>query len=226
MNDQTPSSLALDALKLAASVRSAAIQSMSENQRNLSVELLRLRKALRSALIEIMPDDKIAGTAIARCIEQADQIERMIVEIDENAGFVSAFKSDDEQSLYEFVAQVIDSKNHNETHNQSDPIVRQAVWNLTGGKCAYCFAELMPDTSGGREAAFCIEHVVPKSKGGPDHLANYVPACFSCNASKTDNHVLHFIQRHLPRRTLTVVSGGAGQSEIDQVQALNVGGLT
>lgn len=98
-----------------------------------------------------------------------------------------------------------------ETHNQADPAVREAVLNLTGGRCAYCDAEIRSG-SYDSDSQFCVEHVVPKSCGGPDHLNNYVPACKSCNNSKGGGHVLTFIKRNLPSRIaraeLKVVNGG------------------
>lgn len=81
-------------------------------------------------------------------------------------------------------------------HNPASPGLRANVLALTGGKCAYCDAEITSDSSDGN-ANFVIEHVVPKSCGGPDHFANYVPACSKCNAQKSAGHVLEFIQRRL-----------------------------
>jgi hypothetical protein len=79
-------------------------------------------------------------------------------------------------------------------HKQSDPEVRRQVLALTDGACAYC-GTAVQDGDG-----FCIEHVVPVASGGPHNLANYVPACKSCNSSKGDRHVLLFIRRNLPGR--------------------------
>lgn len=79
-----------------------------------------------------------------------------------------------------------------EEHNLTDPAVRKQVFNLTGGKCAYCDTQLVE--SGGEQDQFCVEHVVPASMGGPNHLVNYVPSCRSCNNSKGDRHVLYFIR--------------------------------
>lgn len=79
-----------------------------------------------------------------------------------------------------------------DTHPLTDPTVRKQVFNLTGGKCAYCDTQLVE--SGGEQDQFCVEHVVPASMGGPNHLVNYVPSCRSCNNSKGDRHVLYFIR--------------------------------
>jgi hypothetical protein len=94
-------------------------------------------------------------------------------------------------------------------HQKHKPEVRKAVWELTGGVCAYCDTDLAPDGVSGQ--SFVVEHVVPVSKGGPDNLANYVPACATCNVSKTDGHVLEFIRKRLgkesARRGFTVIDG-------------------
>ena len=58
------------------------------------------------------------------------------------------------------------------------PITRQdtvARRNLFGGKCAYC----------GSSERIVMDHVLPIKHGGLDESANLVPACFSCNASKS-----------------------------------------
>lgn len=83
-------------------------------------------------------------------------------------------------------------------HSKQSSTIRKQVWDLTGGKCAYCDTELAPDGNG--SLSFVVEHVVPTSQGGPDNLANYVPACMSCNTSKGADHVLLFIQRRFPNR--------------------------
>lgn len=77
-------------------------------------------------------------------------------------------------------------------HKPENPYVRRRVLEMTGGRCAYCDAQLGGD--------FHIEHVVSKAAGGPDHLANYVPACGPCNSQKHTMHVLEFIKRYGGRR--------------------------
>lgn len=49
--------------------------------------------------------------------------------------------------------------------------------------CAYC------GTKERRNAELEIEHVISISQGGPHVLANIVPACSSCNASKRSQHL-------------------------------------
>jgi hypothetical protein len=90
-------------------------------------------------------------------------------------------------------------------HSLNDKEVRQKVWELTSGRCTYCDCQL--ENGGTVGASFVVEHVVPRSCGGPDNIANYVPACASCNNSKGDRHVLQFIQTKMDRRRppLTVV---------------------
>ena len=86
---------------------------------------------------------------------------------------------------------------------------RQAVWDMTGGYCAYCNCQLEREGRGPK--AFVIEHVVPRSKGGPDNLENYVPACESCNASKGTMHVLRFIQKVKDADKVIPFSGTGGE---------------
>lgn len=80
-------------------------------------------------------------------------------------------------------------------HPINDPAVRSAVLALTGGRCAYCDCELEQGT--GTTEAFTVEHIVPRDSGGPDNIANYVPACRSCNCSKGTGHVITFIKRRV-----------------------------
>lgn len=92
-------------------------------------------------------------------------------------------------------------------HPISDATVRDAVWTLTQGRCAYCDKSIPRDSNGESQAdRFCVEHVVPTSAGGPDNLANYVPACISCNSTKGDKHVLILLRRMQRRNELVVVS--------------------
>jgi 5-methylcytosine-specific restriction endonuclease McrA len=51
-------------------------------------------------------------------------------------------------------------------------------------RCAYCFLE------GPLEQ----DHVIPISKGGAHTAENVVPACKSCNSSKSDRSLLVFIR--------------------------------
>lgn len=80
-------------------------------------------------------------------------------------------------------------------HAINDPAVRSEVLALTGGRCAYCDCELEQGT--GTTETFTVEHIVPRESGGPDNIANYVPACKSCNCSKGTGHVITFIKRRV-----------------------------
>lgn len=55
---------------------------------------------------------------------------------------------------------------------------RAAVWEKTGGCCAYCGKQTNPFRD------FTIDHVVPLVDGGSDTLDNLTCACSSCNLSK------------------------------------------
>lgn len=72
----------------------------------------------------------------------------------------------------------------------SDPSVRQAVLEMSDGKCFYCRVDLT-----GEQSAFHVDHLVPKASGGPDTLANFVASCPACNMSKSDSHVVQFMRR-------------------------------
>lgn len=96
------------------------------------------------------------------------------------------------ESIY---AEHLHSRQAAKIHPANDPAVRSAVFALTGGRCAYCDVKLEEGT--GSTEAFTIEHIVPRDCGGPDNIANYVPACRSCNCSKSTGHVVAFIQRRV-----------------------------
>lgn len=95
---------------------------------------------------------------------------------------------------------VTESENY-QTANKANPLVRQQVLNLTDGHCSYCDVKLGDD--------WHVDHVVPVSQGGPDSLANYIPACPSCNVSKNGSHVLAFIKRQRERQGNVVSIGAA-----------------
>jgi hypothetical protein len=100
------------------------------------------------------------------------------------------------------------SRKADNSHSLSDPEVRRQVLAMTDGKCTYCAATLSDAPVDGVSVKLFVEHVVPASKGGPNHLANYVPSCGSCNSAKGDRHVLHFVRKVQPIREerSTVVS--------------------
>jgi 5-methylcytosine-specific restriction endonuclease McrA len=58
----------------------------------------------------------------------------------------------------------------------------RAAW----GGCAYC---------GAADVAMQKDCVLPLSRGGRYTLGNVVPACRSCNASKCNEEVTHWLRR-------------------------------
>ena len=89
--------------------------------------------------------------------------------------------------------------------------VRDAVWQITGGKCFYCDWGLarMPEDLGEHYREFHVDHIVARANGGPDHMSNYVPACASCNISKGAKSFIEFTRK---RAQLTVIEGGQAQT--------------
>lgn len=70
------------------------------------------------------------------------------------------------------------------THDLTD-----AQWDAltsTWGGCAYC---------GATDVALQRDTVLPISRGGRYTLENVVPACRSCNASKGNEEVTHWLRR-------------------------------
>jgi 5-methylcytosine-specific restriction endonuclease McrA len=54
------------------------------------------------------------------------------------------------------------------------------------GVCTYC----------NRESETTFDHIIPRDKGGPDKISNMVPACQSCNSSKSNKNLLDWHQEH------------------------------
>jgi 5-methylcytosine-specific restriction endonuclease McrA len=100
-------------------------------------------------------------------------------------------------------------------HALNSPEVREAVWAITGGKCFYCEIELVRGEGvnpADQKRLFHVDHLVPKILGGPDHIANYVPSCHSCNSSKHARHFAEFVMSRKAKQEpplLTVIEGGA-----------------
>jgi hypothetical protein len=73
-----------------------------------------------------------------------------------------------------------------------------------GGPAAIAYAKLIS----GDPCGFCggpsgeIDHIVPVTKGGSGEWENLAPICRSCNASKSNKDLLHFMMRRLERRRL------------------------
>lgn len=64
---------------------------------------------------------------------------------------------------------------------------RAAVWDRSGGTCAYCGKQLHPFRD------FTIDHMVPLALGGSNALDNLTAACRPCNASKSVRSVETFL---------------------------------
>ena len=56
---------------------------------------------------------------------------------------------------------------------------RFEVFKRDSFKCQYCGASAP-------EAILVVDHIDPFSKGGADEMVNYITACQSCNAGKSD----------------------------------------
>ena len=72
---------------------------------------------------------------------------------------------------------------------------RREVYDKYGGRCAYCGRPL-------RYEDMQVDHIIPKRKGGQDIMANYNPACRSCNHYKDSLSLEQFrgLVRTLPER--------------------------
>lgn len=174
---------------------------MSNDGLKLARWIMTLRVNLRvldSTIMEATKNNEYRRNAYG-CVKMAvEQIETLLNDLDtEVVGELNAASASID-AVIEFAQ---DRAAYN-THHTNDPAVRREVLALTSGRCAYCDIELVD--GGGDGNQFCVEHVIPASKGGPNHLVNYVPACRSCNNSKSDNHVLLFIRRNLPRKVSIV----------------------
>jgi len=62
---------------------------------------------------------------------------------------------------------------------------RQKVYEMFGGKCAYCGEEM--DFSN-----LQIDHKNPKQKQNRNHLSNLFPSCLKCNIIKKDRNISEF----------------------------------
>ena len=73
---------------------------------------------------------------------------------------------------------------------------RKSLHNFTTKSCIYC-----------GKTSESIDHVIPRSKGGLTITENCVPACLSCNGSKTDNNAFEWYRRQRfydPRRSMAI----------------------
>ena len=73
---------------------------------------------------------------------------------------------------------------------------RQSLHEFTGNRCIYC-----------GKSSESIDHVLPRSRGGLSNTENCVPACLSCNGSKTDNDAFEWYRKQRfydPRRSMAI----------------------
>ena len=73
---------------------------------------------------------------------------------------------------------------------------RKSLHEFTANRCIYC----------GKNSE-SIDHVLPQSKGGLSITENCVPACLSCNGSKTDNDAFEWYRKQRfydPRRSMAI----------------------
>jgi hypothetical protein len=75
------------------------------------------------------------------------------------------------------VAQRRRSKEKNAPLNDFTALDWEKTLKFFGNKCAYCWCQ---------DKKIHREHVVPLSKGGSNTITNVIPACESCNCSKSD----------------------------------------
>ena len=71
---------------------------------------------------------------------------------------------------------------------------RKSLHEFTGNSCIYC-----------GKTSESIDHVLPRSRGGLSITENCVPACLSCNGSKTDNDAFEWYRKQRfydPRRSM------------------------
>lgn len=119
------------------------------------------------------------------------------------------------ESEHEAKARVAELTERLKEHALNDADVRDKVWAITGGRCFYCEIELvrgMVVEPADQKRQFHVDHLVPKILGGPDHIANYVPACHSCNSSKHARHFAEFVMSRKAQQAppqLTLIEGGA-----------------
>ena len=73
---------------------------------------------------------------------------------------------------------------------------RKSLHEFTGNSCIYC----------GKNSE-SIDHIIPRSRGGLSTTDNCVPACLSCNGSKTDNDAFEWYRKQRfydPRRSMAI----------------------
>lgn len=72
------------------------------------------------------------------------------------------------------------------------PSKRKEVYNLYGGRCAYCGQEIIYDD-------MHVDHFVARTGKNNDILSNYKPSCEVCNQEKNNLSIEEFRQ-HIEKR--------------------------
>ena len=72
-----------------------------------------------------------------------------------------------------------------------------SVFGLCNGHCWDCGVQLDTNKFGGvgspaASNSYVVDHATPRIAGGADKIANYLPACWECNASKGGRTVEQF----------------------------------
>ena len=73
---------------------------------------------------------------------------------------------------------------------------RKSLHEFTSKTCIYC-----------GQNSESIDHVLPRSKGGLSITENCIPACLSCNGSKSDNDAFEWYRKQRfydPRRSMAL----------------------
>ena len=73
---------------------------------------------------------------------------------------------------------------------------RKSLHEFTGNSCIYC-----------GKTSESIDHILPRSRGGLSITENCVPACLSCNGSKTDKDAFEWYRKQRfydPRRSMAI----------------------
>jgi hypothetical protein len=81
-----------------------------------------------------------------------------------------------------------DSKNY--VSKWIRPEKRKRIYKRDDHTCIYCGTSIYEDAT----LILTLDHVVPKELGGTNEHTNLVTACKSCNCSKRDLPLRHFIQ--------------------------------
>lgn len=79
----------------------------------------------------------------------------------------------------------------NQKRKQPSKAVRQQVYQMFDGRCAYC----------GQPIAYedmQVDHVVPVVKGGANAVENYLPACRMCNFYKS-TYTVEYLRKMLSK---------------------------